>query len=185
MSTATSEQRIYVACLGCYNGGTLHGFWFDVDDDADELAEAITTKFGADENGYLSCSDLSFGDIHEETAIHAFEGFGDYPVGEYESLATLCALTELAEEHGDAVFAYASYESESDPDVLRKQFEEHYQGEHNSEKDFAQELHEQMGTDLGALEYHIDWDSVARDLFIGDFFSVDAGANGVYVFDRH
>lgn len=178
----TETPRVYVACLGCYNAGKLNGHWLDVDEYTTH--EAIAEAFDADEEtGYFPCGDLS---PHEEYAFHDFENWGEYSPDEYDDLEFLRALAELMGEHGEAVSALASYcSSYQDADTLRTAFEDHYEGEFKNAKDFAQEYHERLGTEIPQwVEYYIDWERMGKDMLREDWFSVDGGA-GIYVFRRH
>ena len=38
---SSDAPRIYVACLHCYNSGRLHGAWFEVRADPDELHREV------------------------------------------------------------------------------------------------------------------------------------------------
>lgn len=172
----TTEPRIYVACLASYNAGRLHGKWIDAAQDADDIHEEIAAM--------LEASPIAGA---EEYAIHDYEGFGSLGLSEHESIEHVAQLAELIEEHGEAFIAfYENDPSERSADEWREQFEESYNGEHASEADFAQ----QLADDLGYMEDApdrwpftcIDWESAARDLFCGDYWSSQAYGGGVHVF---
>ena len=69
--------RIYVADLAAYNAGHLHGVWIDASLDLDDMQEQVKAMLAA-----------SPVEGAEEYAIHDFEGFDGYPLGEYEGLQT-------------------------------------------------------------------------------------------------
>jgi len=50
---------------------------------------------------------------------------------------------------------------------------ENYYGKYESHAEFAQELYESMGTELGSLDDYIDWGRVGSDLVISDFSECD------------
>lgn len=58
------------------------------------------------------------------------------------------------------------------------------------EEDFVYEIWEQDGRlkeleKIGIPDYYIDWEAIARDWFINDFFSAISSYQEVYVFSRH
>jgi antirestriction protein len=99
----TTEPAIYVADLAAYNAGVLHGQWItlsglDADDVHAEIAKILadgTRKFGAKTGG-----------VHEEFAIHDFEGFGPIRLGEYDSVDSVVAHVERMGDDADKYFAY-------------------------------------------------------------------------------
>lgn len=95
-------------------------------------------------------------------------------------------LAELIEEYGPAFGAYAEHIGEP---ITGSDFEDAYNGEWKSEREFAEEFAEDIGLlcDLSPncpnpLLYYIDWQSYADELFSGEFFSIDDETGGVYVF---
>lgn len=168
-----TSPRIYVASLSDYNAGRLHGVWIDLDETstADDIQEAVTAM--------LARSPES---IAEEWAIHDYEGFGGIRLSEYESFDRVAALAAGIAEHGDAFAAWIAGDSGRDPD----KFEDAYQGEYSSREDYAESYYEDC-CDLdkeipASLRYHIDWESVARELFM-DLDDAPASGGGIYVFD--
>jgi antirestriction protein len=173
MMTSTSTPRIYVASLADYNAGRLHGQWIDLDETttADDIREAIAAM--------LSTSPEP---IAEEWAIHDYD---DMPnLGEWPDLDTVAQVARGIAEHGDAYRAWSAYDPQyhNDPD----QFEDEYQGEYDTEEDFAEETVSEMYTEeeLGPLGAYIDYEKYARDLFVGDFYSIPS-PSGVYVFRNY
>jgi len=137
----------------------------------------------------LVCPECDSGNVHkgdltssaEEWAIHDYEGFGDLNIGEYESFDTIADLAALIEEHGPA---YAAYAGNVGLDYANAEdFEEAYNGEWRSEEEFGERLVEDLGIieDGSTLAMYFDYEKFARDLFMGDYYSVDGGI-GVYVF---
>lgn len=122
----------------------------------------------------------------EEWAVHDYEGFEGLDPGEYPGLPTLVLWAKMLAQHGEAWSEYVDWQCDS---ATEEDFNERYQGEFDSPADFAQELFENL-YNLDAsmpheLRYHINWDSVARDMrYGGDFyFSDDYGP--CHVFDAH
>ena len=163
------EPRIYVACLSSYNAGVLHGKWIDANQSADEIREEIASMLAESKH-----------EPHEEHAIHDFEGFGGIKLSEYESIDRVAELGELLAEHGEAFAAYANYVGVDH--ATEEGFQEAFRGHYTSEEAFAEEFAEEVyGKELGPMAGYIDYEKYARDLFMGDLFSVD-GDGGVYVF---
>lgn len=94
---------IYVASLTDYNNAFLHGVWIEIEQatDLDEVHEQIS-KMLADSP---ACRKYPW-EVAEEFAIHDYEGFGSYEVGEYANLATVLAVAQAIEEHGTVVTAW-------------------------------------------------------------------------------
>lgn len=93
-----SIGRIYVADLMLYNNGRLVGKWLDLDDynDASELMDAIQEFL--DEQTKKDRS----GEVHEEFAIHDFEGFPRSFYSEYmgeKDFEKLYDAIDVAKEH--------------------------------------------------------------------------------------
>lgn len=98
---------------------------------------------------------------------------------------TTTTLADLIEEYGPAFEAYANNVGEDYADA--EGFEEAYRGVWKDEEDFAFEL----ANDCGMLPKdpswpltYIDWERAARDLFMDDYWSADAGNGNVYVFQN-
>lgn len=163
--------RIYVACLAAYNGGYLHGQWISVND-SDEIRDNI--------NKMLATSPIPNAD---EWAIHAYEGFGEYKLSEYEDIDNLVNLAEFIVKHdelGGVLLGEYSVEE------AKKLLEECYHGSYNSEVDFAQTIFDEFHGSVipdNLIDY-FDYDAFARDLFIGDYFSVEADGQ-THVFSNY
>ncbi len=157
----TLSPKIYVACLAAYNNGKLHGHWIDATQDIDALQDAV--------NQILASSPITNA---EEWAIHDYEDFGGSYVHEYAGLEAVAAYAAFIAEHdilGGAVLDQTSGDIEEASRLL----EECYHGEHESEADFAQSITEDTSTIPENLACYIDYERMARDLFICDFFSIE------------
>lgn len=110
--------RIYVADLAAYNAGWLHGEWIALDgltvDELRERVEAILAE-GTRLYGRETCS------VHEEFAIHDYEGFGPIRVGEYDTLETVLGHAERMGDEPNKYFAWIEAggdAEEFDPDQV-------------------------------------------------------------------
>jgi len=163
--------RIYVACLHCYNCGRLHGRWFDVGTDPDELHHEVLGFFAT---GCETCGDYEaecpecrafaspFPCGGEELAVHDHEGLG--PVGEAYDLPHLCEVADLLEEFSDRpVLAYLSH-VDRDIDQAREGLSDSYAGSWRSAAEWAESWAEDSELGVQQLWPYVDWERYARDL---------------------
>jgi antirestriction protein len=171
MKTTQTTPRVYVACLAAYNNGILHGCWIDANQEAEAINDAIKDM--------LAQSPIANA---EEWAIHDYEGFCGLRLSEYESIEKVAEMAAMIEEHGEAWAKFAEYEGIEYATLER--FEEAYAGEWLSEEDFAEQLAEETMEIPQHLAFYIDYEKMARDMFINDYFSADSENSKVYVFRR-
>ena len=164
------RPRIYVACLAAYNNGCLHGRWITATN-----PEEIRTQVRA----MLAASPIPNA---EEWAIHDYEGFEGVNLSEYASFETVSELADFIEEHGELGAKLLSYFGK-DIAEARAAFEE-YAGQYRSAADFAEQLHEEIGTQIPeSLSYYIDWQAFARDMALnGEILVFQTGFDEVHVF---
>ena len=178
-TTETQENppRIYVACLAAYNDGKLHGAWIDADQEA--YAIAVEAQL------ILDTSPVRGG---EEFAIHDYEGFKGFKVGEYTSLEDVSLMARGIVEYGAPFALYVENMGLEyiDRDTLNEDFEESFQGTYDDISTFAEEYLEDIGAWSDVPEYlraYIDAKAFARDLILGgDYWTEDAPDYQVYVF---
>jgi antirestriction protein len=187
-----NNPRIYVRCLSAYTSGFLHGLWIDASQHPNDIQDEI--------NWMLSWSSVSHLESCEEWAIHDYEGFGCLHLSAYQSLETVSKIAKTIVEHGEVLAAYIACEFPNveeieDWDELIERFQFAYVGHFESEKDFAlSSVEVEELFDFKALEKqfpfwssHIDWESVAIDLFCGDYYHTKATKEGygIYVFRNY
>ncbi len=171
--------RICVASLSDYNAGILHGAWIAADQTTEELFEEVQAML-----------DRSPTPGAEEFAIHDFEGFGQYEVGEYDSLDWISTIARGIGEHG---LAFAAWVESCDRDADRvAQFEEAYRGDWETVEAYAEELLSDLGyeqvIDAAAPEWlqpyvQFNMEAFARDLELnGDIVAVKH-VGGVWIFE--
>lgn len=139
-------------------------------------APAARCPFESFHNHCETCNGTGKVPSAEEWAIHDYEGFGEIKISEHEDIDDIAELAEAIEEHGEAYAAYVDVVGAHY--ATPEGFQDAYRGEWDSEKSFAMDWHEELGTELGELADYIDWDAVARDLFINGFTFKDG-----YVFE--
>lgn len=125
MTNSNAEINIYVACSAAYNNGKLHGCWIDATQELDEIQDQI--------NSMLASSPE---EDAEDDAIHDYEGFGSYSLGEYEGIDSAQEVVCFIEEHGELGAELLGYYSDIEDE--RKAVDESYCGCHTSVADYAQ-----------------------------------------------
>jgi len=176
----TVPPRVYVASLADYNAGILHGAWIDAASDLDELHAAVDSMLASSPSTARA----------EEYAIHDYEGFGHYRVGEYEPVEKVHRIARGIAEHGLA-FAAWSANAEVDDDLDR--FEDVFLGSYESATDYAEQLLEDFGLHR-IIEQHVpdglqayvrvDAEALGRDLVLGGDITVEEHDAGVWIFER-
>lgn len=168
-----SYIRIYVADLAAYNAGHLHGVWIDATQDVDDIQDQI--------NAMLVASPVEGA---EEYAIHDYEGFDGYDLGEYEGIKSaheIALFIQEYEEFGGALLSHMA-----DLDEARRAASENYCGCYESLADYAQELTEETTEIPESLRHYIDYEVMARDMEMGgDVFTIEAGYRKVHIFWNH
>ncbi|MGH1421590.1 MAG: antirestriction protein ArdA [Hyphomonas sp.] len=169
-SAQPGRPRIYVACFAAYNNGFLHGCWIEATT-PDEIMDQVRTMLAASPEPDA-----------EEWAIHDYEGFEGAILSEYASFETVCELAGFIEEHGE-LGAKLYREFGEELEQVRAAFDE-YAGEYRSAADFAEQLHEETGTQIPeSLRYYIDWEALARDMALnGEIMVFQTGFDEVHIF---
>lgn len=173
--TKNQIPRIYVACLSAYNNGKLHGEWIDCNQDAEVIWKEIQAILRTSPEPDA-----------EEWAIHDCENWQSISIEEFDSVERIAELAELLQEHGEAFAVYCNYYGS---DASAEDFLERYVGKYEGEEDFAYSLWQELGKvkqleNLGVFDIYIDWEVVARDLFIDSYSSIETGYKQVHVFTR-
>jgi antirestriction protein len=175
----TAEPRIYIACLAAYNNGKLHGKWIDANQDPSEIWAEISAMLKNSPEPDA-----------EEWAMHDYEGFGDIHLTEWPEIARVSALARLIAEHGDAFTVW--YQTQDghafEVDELEEKFQEQWQGEHDSESSFADQLLEDTGQLSELPEWarsYFDFERYARDLKLGGDYSFVRHQGQIYVYSNY
>lgn len=165
----TLEPKIYVACLAAYNNGYLHGKWINANQSSNELYEAVKE--------ILAASPIPHA---EEWAIHDYEDFGSIRIEEYTSLETVSEIAAFISEHGELGAELISH-ANGELEEARSLLEENYYGTYDSITDFAISITEESTDIPESLACYIDYEAMAQDLFICDFFVIKISSE-VHVF---
>jgi antirestriction protein len=176
---AGDGPRICVASLSDYNAGILHGAWIAADQTPEEFYEEVHAML-----------DRSPTRGAEEFAIHDYEGFGHYAVGEYDSLEWISTVACGISEQGLAFAAWVEA-CDRDPDRVAR-FEEAFRGNWESVEAYADELLSDLGyapsIDAAAPEWlqpyiNFNMEAFARDLELNGHIVAVRHADGVWIFD--
>lgn len=124
--------RIYVASLSDYNNGILHGEWIDADQDLDAIQVAVSDMLRRSTDPYA-----------EEFAIHDYDGFYAFRVGEYDPLETVQRIAEGIAEHGEAFAAFI--DSVGTEEATLSAFEDAYRGTYATASAFLDDFVDSMG----------------------------------------
>ncbi|HMM48818.1 MAG TPA: antirestriction protein ArdA [Miltoncostaeaceae bacterium] len=173
-----TPPRIYVASLGDYNEGRLHGVWIEAAIGDDELYRRVRTM--------LAGSPMPGA---EEWAIHDFEGFCGIDVREHESLPAVGRLARGIVTHGAAFAAFVRLGGAGwgpHGADLEAGGGGGWDGGGGSARHPADDLglEDQLDRLTGALRPYVavDYDLFARDLG-HDISAAEAPDGGVFVFD--
>lgn len=180
----SSEPMIWVDCLAAYNQGRLFGAWMSASRDVDEILEDIQIM-------------LSYSPVDDagEWQINDADNFGDISV-EKESLETISQLAlilvDLDDENEKEAFC-GFYKTKScscdDPQETFDKFRDSYRDVFRSEESYAYHNWSEQGLikeaeKIGIPEYYLDFEAIARDLFLSSFDSVDT-SGGIFVFENY
>jgi antirestriction protein len=169
---------IYVASLADYNNGVLHGAWIN----AAREPEAIQ----ADIDAILASSREP---AAEEWAIHDYDQFGHWRVGEYDATETVARIARGIAEHGYAFAAWLNIFDDPPDDF--DGFHRDYLGHYASVQDYVEQMADDFGyadelaklpPDLRAY-VRIDFAAIARDMELsGEIATIDDSSGGVWIF---
>lgn len=167
--------RIWIGSLADYNAGRLHGDWCDaaVDPPSDLRAAVDRILAGSDEPDA------------EEWGIFDYDDFGDFHVGEYDTLEQVSAVACGIVAHGPAFATWAEMH-DGNPDMLA-QFDDCFIGTYDSPTDWARDvldgsgieeaLDREVPADLRAY-VQFDYDGFARDLQLGGDVHIETAPDG-------
>ncbi|HKZ20341.1 MAG TPA: antirestriction protein ArdA [Acidimicrobiia bacterium] len=173
--------RVWVGCLACYSTGRLVGDWFDASEAGDITIDQVHDLYA--KAGSLRLIDVA---EHEELWVFDHENFHGLLMGECSPAFAqhLAERIETVTELGYPVAAYAAHEDYTGSSSV-VEFEDAYNGKHDSEEDFARGLADELGLIPENYQWPvscIDWEQATRELFMGDYWSSPAPDGGVYVF---
>ncbi len=121
----------------------------------------------------------------EEYAIHDYEGFDGYGLGEYEGIETAHEIACFIDENPELGGELLSY-CDGDLEDARKAIEDNYCGCYKSLADYAEELTEETTQIPESLAYYIDYERMGRDMELsGDVYTIETGYEEIHIFWNH
>lgn len=170
----STDIRIYVADLAAYNNGKLHGAWIDANEELDVIRKQVSQMLAESPEGFA-----------EEYAIHDYEGFGGYALGEYAGLEAAheiaCFIQEYPNFGGELLNNFGG-----DLEEARAAAEENYCGCYKSLADYAQELTEDTTQIPESLAYYIDYERMGRYIELnGDVYTIETSYEEIHIFWNH
>ncbi len=168
------QPQIHVVCLAAYNNGRLHGAWIDATQEVEEISKQIATMLSKSPEPSA-----------EEYAIHGDAGFYNVRIEEYDSIKDVHEKAMFILEHGELGAELSSYYG-GDLEDAKKALDENYQGEYESELDYATAFFDECYLDTVPenVRFYIDYESFKTDIFIDDCFSIEVGGKS-HIFFRH
>jgi len=167
-----AAASVYVGTYSKYNNGSIFGKWLNLSDYADK------SEF------YEACKKLHKDEDDPEYMFQDFENIPSELISESWISDNIFNIMEgfenLEESLKEPFLIWCNNGHRSfleDFDDLINSFEDDYVGEYGSEEDFARELIEERGDLTDFVKQYFDYESYARDLFCGDYWS-----DGGYVF---
>lgn len=163
-----SDASVYVGTYGKYNDGSLAGKWLDIAD------------YASEEEFYEACAELHKDEPAGRREL-MFQDWSNVPCGlisESSISDVLFGLVQeaqsMSDEEQEALAEWLADHGCSDRDTaddLVEEFRDDYVGDYDREEDFAQEMvDEGMFGDIPEnIASYIDYEAIARDLFINDY----------------
>ena len=169
MDELTTEPRVWVGCLACYNGGDLHGEWLDPESGPD-----------------WECGRVDLNGPHEETWVFDHEGLpisGECSPAEAARVAEL--LADIAADERPAFHAWLGMQGRDDlDDDIVAQFQDAYRGTHSSIAEYMYSIYEEEAASLPEW-VQVDWEGMAWTEVSGGAFTPYAVGLGEQVGNRY
>lgn len=161
-----ADMRVWIGCLGCYNGGSLEGKWFDAED-CPTMMEEWDEAFHDTEARVFRLPGMHFAEGHEELWVMDHEGFGALIQGECSPMTAREIAEAVSDLDEDELRAFGPWFRESSwskvDDATVADFRDNFRGIHEKAshyaQDFAEEIfHETFANLPDPIKYAIDWE---------------------------
>lgn len=200
MTATDNAFRVWVGCLACYNAGYLIGEWSDADVAGDLTTRDLHAHQGivTDDAGNVRGAEM-YGP-HEELWVMDLDNAPDGCHREMSPCEAQQIAERLAELDDDEAGPFAAWCANAGETIMSADvddFRDSYAGEHDTFRDYADELVDDMGVftvaashvgmtttvpDSHPLRSYFDYDAWARDLILGGDYWTSDSPGGVYVF---
>ena len=158
MIQSKTIPAIYVGTYAKYNNGSINGAWLSLTDYKD------SAEF------YKACKELHNGEPNPEFMFQDSEGFPEKLYSESGGIDEIYEyLNFIDDQNENAVCAFLTLYDIQD----LKHFKQSYEGDWESEIDFAYSFIESQYTLEGILSNYFDYEKYARYLFSEGFYFVD------------
>ena len=181
---STDTPNAWIGCLSCYNSGTIFGKWIEGTQAADLEAAGLAKVQTVGDYTAPRCV-RCFGD---EFAVLDHENYHGFIKGECSTVEAQEAaeLIESIQAEGIDIAAAGAWISFTGQAWDLDSFQDSYQGEHDSFREYAEELArelhgEQLDRGLGWPFNCINWEHAARELSY-DYHTEEAPGGGVFIF---
>lgn len=148
-------SQVYVGTYRKYNNGSLQGAWLDL------------TDYDSVEEFYKDCLELHSDEEQPELMFQDWEDIPTRFIGESHIDEKTWEWLALSEDERETVDVYME---EVDKDATIETALECYEGEHDSEEDWARDFWDHTGMVNEVPEfaqYYIDYEQFARDCRLG------------------
>lgn len=171
VSSDLDAPSLYVGTYGKYNAGSIFGAWLDLTmfDSYDEFIE-VCQKLHADEED----PELMFQDY--SCIPHCLYSESCMSEKQFEHLLEYVQMDDSEQP------AYEAYLDNFDHDASVEDFRDHYDGDFDSEEEFAEQMAHEIWPNLDNESWgmYFDYEAYARDLFLQDYDFEDG-----HVFHRY
>ena len=166
--TAMSKQDFFINAKLTVQG-SVYDFQLDVEEThtLEDTLDSLQIHFDtAVHDGVIVLQDpedSDYIDITEDMVEFDFSQIPQFLIGDWD---VWDAISEFAEHYYQSSYDMDVFEAANDCDIPFKDIDECYQGEHDSDEDFVQNLCEDVGVipkDLPSY-IHIDWERTANDI---------------------
>ena len=166
----TDESRVYVACLGCYNDGTLRGTHMTAEQLSDAWHEGLASSVCDEPN-------------HDEWAIHDYDGdIARCGLGEHPDIEGLIALMETIDSDPATMVAAFMLADDLLGSIPTAEQVEQVAERMEVIEDRAEWAEETMGDcgmvprDLpGVIASNINWDAIGQEILTHDYHTIEYG----------
>ena len=151
----TTTPRIYVGTYAKYNNGSIEGKWLDLEDYTDK------------ESFYEACAELHNDESDPEYMFQDHEGIPEGMVSESHIDEKVWEWLQLDDDDRELLMVYQEHIRE-DADI--EEARDAYDGQYDSEQDWAYEYVESTGMLSECPEHlrnYFDYESFARDARLG------------------
>lgn len=168
-----SDLRVYVGTYAKYNNGSLYGAWLDLAD------------YSNKDEFYQACHELHKDESDPEFMFQDWENIPASLISECsisdKIFDLIAAGSDLSDTEQDAFLNWVEWRGvnleKEDIDSVINDFRDSFQGEYDSEIDFAEYIVEECYDLPEIARTYFDYKAFARDLFMCDYYY-----DGFYVF---